>query len=217
MNGSKRNYFLPKFSNATKLYAWCKIILITIYVLYIGVTMYWTVWIINYYQDKMENEAKTVQQLELCKTHIQFFLFTAVFALCIVLVCFVGLLRENATMLYGYSLCLFIEFLFEVMGAFKSYDQEVLTFKLISASFEPLIVIFTWGFAMMIKNLEQDLVDKQIYEQKCYSQSTLKEFYNIDKSILNTLDGNKKCSVIPLQSAILKQLLSTKSLSQTKT
>ncbi|XP_025016444.1 uncharacterized protein LOC112538493 [Tetranychus urticae] len=165
MKKSDRFILLPRAANATRVYAAIKIILCFLFMAYFVSLVAWTVHAMAFFKSKIDEDNDVTRENQKYKTHNHFFLFTGLYIGAATLIGLWGILKENISTIFGF-LCLFaIGFVFEITGAFKSNDEDVRKLKFVSVSLEPVLMVLSLGFTLMIRSAEKRLASLPIYRQ----------------------------------------------------
>ena len=125
---------------------------------------------IKYYRDRVQDlrdseiwPPRTRIQVESTNGH--FFLFTTLMVGTAILIGILAIFMENLIMLAGYAYVHGIVTGFEIIGAWQSYDQQVVIRKIIGVAPEPIMVILALVFANMCRNNERALAKSPMFKQ----------------------------------------------------
>lgn len=104
-------------------------------------------------------------RIQVESTNAHFFLFTALMVGGAVLVGIFAILTENLIILGGYSYIHGVVVGFEIMGAWQSYDREIIIRKSLGIAPEPIMIILALLFAHMCRNNERSLSKSPLFKQ----------------------------------------------------
>lgn len=168
---SSRWLCLPKQrATSSRAFAYFKMFLCIFFIAMFFFEVALNILCIKYYRDRVQDlrdseiwPPRTRIQVESTNGH--FFLFTTLMVGTAIAIGILAIFMENLIMLAGYAYVHGIVTGFEIIGAWQSYDQQVVIRKVIGVAPEPLMVILALIFANMCRNNERALAKSPMFKQ----------------------------------------------------
>lgn len=157
-------FLLPRAPTATRTFAVIKILLLLIYITALCAEIGYTYYTILGFKEKVA--ASTIRsQIQIFKTHWQFFLFTGIWLTIIQILVIWAVALEYVPVLVAYSFGTLGAMGFQLIGAFNSLDDDVLWSQIYGTIPEPFLILFALLFSRMVKQQENHLANLPLYRR----------------------------------------------------
>lgn len=163
MGSKNRSMILPRSQKASRLFAFIKIALVITLAAYLTGLLGWTFYVVGHYKTKMREATKGHIRY---RHHSHFFLLTGLYIASVTAFGLWATLKENLRHCHIFVVLSILGFLFEMIGAHKSKDEEVKQLKYVTLIAEPVILIISLVFSRLVHNQTKDLIYSPYYRRR---------------------------------------------------
>lgn len=157
-------FFLPRAPTATRAFAAMKLFLLVIFTAGLVAEILYTYFTITAFKERVAG-ARTRSEIQIFKTHWQFFLFTGIWLSLAQFLAIWAAALEYVPVLVAYAFATVAAMVFQLMGAFAADDERVLWAQIYGAIPEAVLVLLALIFARMVKSSDAHLANLPLYRR----------------------------------------------------